>query len=280
MILSKGLKGLGADSNELSGSLRGSSPPPREYIRHLNYQELEDKYAIQRYIPRYIHNGDYSTPVLRDMIGTRPIYSDVNKKMKLHQKRLHRRQERHTKIARKLKKYENDDDINEIGRLFTEELVFNNPWEEKPAESQIFQDQMSYPNVKNYTTKRDRRGHDTESSHPTSRLAHKALGSDACHTKRGTRRGTVGNIGTQITDKNSDGTNGRLSNDNILKPIDFIREEIHSLVKSNSYDQTKSTMTKERRSLKSIKQRLISFSTRKRFSEQIGMYGNFKKWGS
>lgn len=284
MILSKGLNALGGDSNELCEPLRGSSPPPREYIRHLNYQELEDKYAIQRYIPRYIHNGDYSTPVLRDMIGTRPIYSDVNKKMRLHQKRLHRRQERHSKIARKLKKYDNDDDINEIGRLLSEELVFNNPWdsypEEKPAEDQLYQDQMNYPNVKNYTTKRDRRGHDAESSHLTSRLAHKALGREARLAKRGTRRGTEGNIGTNIPEKNSIGANGRVSDDNILNPIDFIREELHSLVKSNSYDQTKSTMTKERRSLKSIKQRLISFSSRKRSSEQIGMYTNFKKWGS
>lgn len=272
MILSKGLMGLAGDSKELSPSLGGSSPTPREYIRHLNYQELEDKYAIQKYIPRYIHNENYSTPVLKDMIGTKPIYSEVSKKIRLRQKRAQRRQERHEKIARKLKKYDKDDDINEIGRMLADDLVFKNPWDSYPeqnaVESQIYNDQMSYPNVRNYTTKKV---HDPEPSNMTRRTTLADLGVPP--PQRSARRGTVGNIGSTIPEQKSIGTNHRLSNHNV-RPMDS-EDEMHPLVKSNSYDQTKSSMTKDRRRLKSLKQRLISFSSKKRFNEQIGMYGNF-----
>lgn len=48
-----------------------------EYIRRLNYEELEEKYDIHKYYPQYIHNGEVSTPQLRAMIKDKPIYHGV-----------------------------------------------------------------------------------------------------------------------------------------------------------------------------------------------------------
>lgn len=48
-----------------------------EYIRRLNYDELEEKYDIHKYYPQYIHNGEISTPQLRAMLKDKPIYHKV-----------------------------------------------------------------------------------------------------------------------------------------------------------------------------------------------------------
>lgn len=51
-------------------------------IRALDYEELEEKYQIQKYYPRFIHNYDYSTPQIKEMIQDKPIYAKANRHKK------------------------------------------------------------------------------------------------------------------------------------------------------------------------------------------------------
>ncbi|CAI5756434.1 unnamed protein product [Candida verbasci] len=80
MHLSKSISRLqinNKDRNDTSGS-----PPDYQFIKNLNYEELESKFQIYKYYPLYIHNYDISTPVLKDLICDKPIYNDANKHVK------------------------------------------------------------------------------------------------------------------------------------------------------------------------------------------------------
>lgn len=53
----------------------GREPAPPAY----DYEDLETKFDIHKYYPKYFHNYNYSTPVIKDMIADKPIYADANK---------------------------------------------------------------------------------------------------------------------------------------------------------------------------------------------------------
>ncbi|CAK7893656.1 hypothetical protein CAAN1_01S13652 [[Candida] anglica] len=48
----------------------------------IDYEELEEKFQIHKYYPKYFHNYDYSTPVIKDLIANKPIYSKANDHVK------------------------------------------------------------------------------------------------------------------------------------------------------------------------------------------------------
>ncbi|CAH2352257.1 hypothetical protein CLIB1423_06S02322 [[Candida] railenensis] len=48
----------------------------------IDYEELESKFQMHKYYPKYFHNYDYSTPVIKDLIANKPIYSNANQHVK------------------------------------------------------------------------------------------------------------------------------------------------------------------------------------------------------
>lgn len=69
--------------NKLSIFSGGPESPPssRDFIRNLDYQQLENQYQIHKYYPTNIHN-EISTPTLRDQLQNTPIYAKANKAVK------------------------------------------------------------------------------------------------------------------------------------------------------------------------------------------------------
>lgn len=72
-------------------------PDEQEFIRNLNYAELEEKFQIYKYYPCFIHNNECSTPRLKAMISDKPIYakaSGISKNEEKAKKQVARRAER------------------------------------------------------------------------------------------------------------------------------------------------------------------------------------------
>lgn len=62
--------------------LQPSSPGAindEDFIRALDYEELEKRFEVHKWVPCYIHNYDYLTPQIKAMIGHKPIYAKANK---------------------------------------------------------------------------------------------------------------------------------------------------------------------------------------------------------
>lgn len=59
-----------------------ASPTNEDFIRILDYDDLERRFHIYKYVPRFIHNYDYSTPQIRQMIGDKPVYAKANQHVK------------------------------------------------------------------------------------------------------------------------------------------------------------------------------------------------------
>lgn len=68
----------------VSTNMLSSADPPsnEEFVRILDYEDLERRFQIHKYYPRFIHNYDYSTPQIRLMIGDKPVYSKANEHLK------------------------------------------------------------------------------------------------------------------------------------------------------------------------------------------------------
>lgn len=57
-------------------------PADDDFIRTLDYDDLEQRYDIHKYYPKFIHNYDYLTPQIREMIGDKPVYAKANEHVK------------------------------------------------------------------------------------------------------------------------------------------------------------------------------------------------------
>lgn len=69
--------------DKLNGLLRPEyQPDDEDYIKTLDYEELEKRFDIHKYYPKYIHNYDYSTPQIRQMLRDKPIYAKANEHLK------------------------------------------------------------------------------------------------------------------------------------------------------------------------------------------------------
>lgn len=55
-----------------------SGPTDDDYIRSLNYDDLEKRFNVRKYYPRFIHNHDFSTPQIKEMIADKPIYAKAS----------------------------------------------------------------------------------------------------------------------------------------------------------------------------------------------------------
>lgn len=98
-MLTKGL-------NKLSLNGSDKSPSDRDFIDHLNYEELERKFCVYKYYPQYIHNVEAPTPMIKDMISDKPIYAQANRHVKKKQHQEHKQERREEKRALREEKKE------------------------------------------------------------------------------------------------------------------------------------------------------------------------------
>lgn len=57
-------------------------PSNVDFINALDYDDLERRFQIHKYYPKFIHNYDVSTPTIRSMICDKPIYLKANSHVK------------------------------------------------------------------------------------------------------------------------------------------------------------------------------------------------------
>lgn len=57
-------------------------PADDDFIKFLDYDDLERRFEIHKYYPNFIHNHDYLTPQIREMISDKPIYAKANEHLK------------------------------------------------------------------------------------------------------------------------------------------------------------------------------------------------------
>lgn len=74
------LKGIG--KLQVSGPAVPDSPTDEDFIKCLDYDELERKFGCFKYYPKFLNNYDYLTPEIREMIGDKPVYLKANKHLK------------------------------------------------------------------------------------------------------------------------------------------------------------------------------------------------------
>lgn len=98
-MLTKGLNKL-----SLNGSDKG--PSDRDFIDHLNYEELERKFCVYKYYPQYIHNVEAPTPMIKDLISDKPIYAQANRHVKKKQRQEQKHERREEKRALREEKKE------------------------------------------------------------------------------------------------------------------------------------------------------------------------------
>lgn len=85
-----------------------------DFIKILNYQELEEKFQIFKYYPKFIHNGEISTPKLKSLIVNKPIYSKANSHVR-ELKQLKKQQKKERKELRnELKQERRQDKIDRL----------------------------------------------------------------------------------------------------------------------------------------------------------------------
>lgn len=54
----------------------------KTFIKNIDYDELERRFQVHKYVPNYIHHYDYLTPQIRSMINDKPIYAQANQHVK------------------------------------------------------------------------------------------------------------------------------------------------------------------------------------------------------
>ncbi|PVH13875.1 uncharacterized protein CXQ87_001993 [Candidozyma duobushaemuli] len=64
------LKGIG--KLHVSSNTASDSPTDEDFIKCLDYDELERKFGCFKYYPKFLNNYDYSTPEIKEMIGDKP----------------------------------------------------------------------------------------------------------------------------------------------------------------------------------------------------------------
>lgn len=65
-----------------SRPLPNEGPSNSDFIKALDYEDLERRFQIHKYYPSFIHNYDVSTPTIKSLICDKPIYLKANKHIK------------------------------------------------------------------------------------------------------------------------------------------------------------------------------------------------------
>lgn len=303
-MITKGLNSL-----SLNGSDKG--PSDRDYIDHLNYEELERKFCVYKYYPQYIHNVDAPTPMIKDMISDKPIYAQANrhvkKKQRLEQRKEKRAQREEKREERKQERLEMRD-LRQQQRQERHELRHELRHEQKnrTSQQQAYPHHITHPQQKNdkkdEKSKKDAQvvnninvnvhvnrddltfrnpfGSKPPTFEESQQQAHAAAGAAgaAGHLRRSLLAGlSMRRSSTQSNNKRHNSIASKFVN--ILKGNSSGEETPSSngdseLQLSSSYDATKSNMTSSRSKKTNLLK--LKLDPRRRMSEQIGKYSFFR----
>lgn len=169
-------------------------------IKNLNYQELEDKYDVLKYYPKFIHNG-VSTPRIKDMLEGIPIYAEANKHVKKQKKK-------------------------------------RQPSIQPPTNYNPYENGTSYT----YSTRQARKG-----SIIDHQKAQKIVSNENSQEKPTDAYGDEFSFKDPFADTKKPTTRAQEALKEKVRPDNNdSKKEFYPLKKSQSYDQTRSTMTSER----------------------------------
>ncbi|CUM45418.1 uncharacterized protein AC631_02583 [Debaryomyces fabryi] len=274
-IISKGINKLSLNSS--------GGPTDEDFIRNIDYDELERKFHVYKYYPQFIHN-ELSTPNLKEMIADKPIYAKANDHLTKEQKReqikeLRRAYMREQKqIRQREKEYKRQEPV--ISRWGNCDAM-------KRRASRVDEglEDMRRPRQMTHEENRDMNGqgpHDT-----THHDRRETMGATNGHSRHHSKHEMIfrnpfdSNQSAQIeNDPTTSAVKTHRQNSIAGKFMSFIKGRLddessddNNLALSKSYDQTKSTMTTTRKKSKlhGFKMR-INELTNRRYTDQLGMY--------
>lgn len=247
----------------------------KDDIRLIDYEELEAKYDIHKYYPKYFHNEELSTPSIKEMIYSKPIYAAANEHLKdwvnpgvmkvyeteldLDSGKLKIRKERQEQ--KKQQRQERKEDRKERR-------------EERKEERKERREELKEHREERKETSEDsnrKNSRDSKSEKKRAKLKIKRQLEQRKRLIESKERKAINfnnpwsKNESLIIYENQYGTGEESRKNSVTsKLISLISNtsDDYKLLKTNSYDQTKSTLTSGRK--KSL--------FRKRYSEQIGTY--------
>ncbi|CAR66305.1 DEHA2F08800p [Debaryomyces hansenii CBS767] len=274
-IISKGINKL---------SLNSLGPPTDEdFIRNIDYDELEKKFHVRKYYPQFIHN-ELATPNLKEMIADKPIYAKANDHLTKEQKR-----EQIKELKRAYMREQKQ--IREQENLQRKREPVANRW----CNGAATQRRASRPEQGTEDTRRPRQmpyedvgvmngqgPHDTTQHEYKSTIGN-LKGYSRHHSKHdmGFRNPFDSNQSTLIeNDPTTSAVKTHRQNSIAGKLMNFIKgrsddesSDDNNLTLSKSYDQTKSSMTTTRKKPKSHSFKTkINELTNKKYTDNLGMY--------
>lgn len=274
-IISKGINKLSLNSS--------GGPTDEDFIRNIDYDELERKFHVHKYYPQFIHN-ELSTPNLKEMIADKPIYAKANDHLTREQKREQIKELKRAYMREQKQIREREKDYKRQDRL-------SNKWcngdymKIRASRADQGLEGTRRPRQMTHEENRDMNGqgqHDT--THNDYQGAIRAAnGHSRHHSKHDMvfRNPFDSNESTLIEkDPTTSAVKTHRQNSIAGKLMSFIKGRLddessddNNLALSKSYDQTKSTMTTTRK-----KSKLHGFKTRineltnRRYTDQLGMY--------
>lgn len=88
-----------------------------QFIRNVDYNQIEEEFGVVKYYPNYVHNPHISTPELKSLIEDKPIYKQVkNREFKKELRKNQRKQMKQLKQQQKEERKEVRDHIREDRR--------------------------------------------------------------------------------------------------------------------------------------------------------------------
>lgn len=274
-IISKGINKLSLNSS--------GAPTDEDFIRNIDYDELERKFHVRKYYPQFIHN-ELATPNLKEMIADKPIYAKANDHLTKEQKR-----EQIKELKRAYMREQKQ--IREQENLHRKRKPVANRW----CNGVATQRRASRPEQGLEETRRPRQMTQEDvgvvngqGPHDTTQHEHRStIGIPNGHSRHHSKHDMVfrnpfdSNQSTLIeNDPTTSAVKTHRQNSIAGKLMNFIKGRLddessddNNLTLSKSYDQTKSTMTTTRK-----KPKLHGFKTKineltnKRYTDNLGMY--------
>ncbi|CAH6721506.1 hypothetical protein CLIB1444_06S03752 [[Candida] jaroonii] len=256
---------------------------PKDELSNINYDLLAKKYQMYKYYPKYFHNEELKTPDIKEMIIDKPIYSSANEHlddyvnpgvMKIYETELDLDSGKLTitKERKEKRKEKREEKIAERAERREEREEKRKEKREERKERRESRSEKGNKDERKLERKRERQENKCklverrkliESKEKPGVVFKNPFGNEPLH-KLSTTYSNETNI-TNFTNYTqiSMGSNER-KNSITSRLVNLLSNtsDDYDLERTNSFDQTKSNMTKGRK-------RLFS---KKRYSDQIGTY--------
>lgn len=274
-IINKGISKLSFNSS--------GGPTDEDFIRSIDYDELEKNFQVHKYYPQFIHN-DLPTPSLKEMIANKPIYAKANGHLTKEQKREQMKEFRREHMREQKQMKEQRKQQEQI--MLQEQIKQNERQQQRRAQQPEEEEQNRWCSKADTSCRRaSRPDHGVEEA--TRRLRQMGRddegGHSSCHAKHEMvfRNPFDSNLSTLIENDPTTTANKTQRQNSIGgKFMSFLKGRLddesaddNKLVPSKSYDQTKSSMTTTRKVPKphGLKTK-INELTGRRYTDHLSMY--------